>query len=218
MARRKRGDVSAKSDPERIDEVFSIDLDTGEANEKTGDESDALPPVAAHIFETEGNVDFPKLPDMRKGFHEIVRDVFDNLSSVYTEYEAIRDSLVINGALTPDAVNIAANRAESIADRAYKLYCVAQVEYEAYVREIETVEAAMRDGAMGELERQKANKSRTKQITDADVRAEISQRYPDEWNDVQTRKSKAELMAKYLSNLSTLATKRCFSLSRMQRD
>ena len=218
MAKRKRGIVSdGETAKIEAEEVFEIEIGSSDSVERDVD-SDALPPVAGHIFETANNEEFPKLPDMKKGFREIVRHVFENLSDVYTEYEAIRDSLVVNGALTPDAVNQAANQAESIADRAYKLYCVAQVEYEAYGREIEIVEAALRDGAVSILEKQKAEKTRTKQITDADVRAEISQRYPDEWNDIQTRKAKAELMSKYLSNLSTLATKRCFSLSKMQRD
>ena len=105
-----------------------------------------------------------------------------------------------------------------MADRAYRLYCVALNEYKAYMREIEALEAIMRDGATASLEAQKTNKTRTKQITEADILAETYQLYPDTWRDVQTRRDYAQAMFDYLSNLSALAKSHCFSISKMQRD
>lgn len=229
MVRKKRSEMKHKEELSAdldVDAMFSVDV--LEAVDSQQDlklsinrDSSGLPPPAAHIFESAqgaGRSEFPKLPDMRSGFEELVSDIFDNIGDVFLEYTEIRESLSVNGALTPNAVNEAANNAEKMADRAYKLYCIGRLEYEAYVREIDTIEAAMRDGAVAELEKQKANRSRTKQITDADVRAEIAQRYPDEWNNLQTRRTKASAMSDYLENLSKLAMKRCFSIGKMQRD
>jgi len=183
----------------------------------------SLPPIggATDIFETasgDGRPQFPKLPDLKRGFQEIVSDLFAEGYDVVDEYKTIRDSLSIKGALTPRAIQTASNKAEEMADRAYRLYCVALNEYKAYVREIEALEAIMRDGATTSLEEQKTNKTRTKQITEADILAETYQLYPDTWRDVQARRDNAQAMLDYLGNLSALAKSHCFTISKMQRD
>jgi len=216
----------AKADPsiltpereQEIDDLFALD----KAVDPVQGGSQALPPVApGTIFESaagDGRPKFPPLPELKRGFNEIVRDIFDGERLVVLdEFKAIEESLSIKGALTPVAIQDAANNVESMANRAFRLYILAQNEYEAYVREIAVVESAMRDAATAQLEKEKANGSRSKMITEADVAATISQSFPDEWDDVQRRKGYAKGMLDDLNNLSSLAKSRCFSVSNMQR-
>jgi hypothetical protein len=105
----------------------------------------------------------PPLPNLKKGFHEVVTDIFDTGYDVLKEYKAIEDSLSIKNALTPGTIQENANKVEDMARRASKLYVIGKVEYEAYVRETDAVVGGMRDGATAELEKEKANKIRTKQ-------------------------------------------------------
>lgn len=226
MVRKKRSEVKPPS-KEQIDELFATDnvsdkkVEKASSDDERNEDTSALPPVAAHIFEEAsgmGRAAFPKIPDIKEGFIEIVRDLFEGVPSIHDEYLEIKSSLSVKGSLTPGSVKKAANNAEQMADRAFRLYCVGRVEYEAYLREIAVIEAALRDAAVDALEQQKAKGKRTKQITDADVLSEISQRYPDEWNDVQDRKLKVKMMSKYLTNLSELSKSRCFTLSNLQKD
>lgn len=198
---------------QEIDDMFGPD--DPDAGAKPPDEKKPHAP----IFETasDGRPNFPAPPDLKRGFQEIVRDLYDEGLDVVAEYREIEDSLSIKGALTPGTVQEAANQTERMASRAFKLYLVALNEYEAYLREIEVIIAAVRDSAVAQLEQEKANGIRKKMITDADVTAMVAQLHPDEWDDVQMRRGHAKGMLDYLSNLSGLAKSRCFSVSKMQQ-
>jgi len=225
---------SAGLTPERereIDELFSMEMPAAASTEGPRSAEirpaepepragGALPPVG-QIFGTadgDGRPQFPELPELQRGFQEIVRDLFEDGFDVLAEYRAIRESLSIKGALTPGTIQAAANETERMADRAFRLYCVALNEHDAYLREIAVIEAALRDSATAHLEREKAQKIRTKMITEGDIAATIAQLHPDEWERVQLRKNHAERMLSYIGNLSTLAKSRCFSVSKMQKD
>lgn len=158
---------------------------------------------------------FPAVPDLQRGFQTIVKDLFESGYDVVKEWEAIRGSLKITDALTPERLRRAANEQEDIADRAHQLFIVGKVEVQAYMRETEATYGAIREAAVQSLEQQKATKVRTKQITDADAKAEAARLYPDEWSDICTRRDRAEAMLKHLENLAQLARSRCYTISNM---
>lgn len=157
----------------------------------------------------------PAPPDLKRGFQEIASRVFDTEADLIKEFDIIEGSLSITGSLTPGVISRAANQSEDMARRAYKLYIVGKVEYEAYMRKTEGLVAVLRDGAMVDLEKEKARGIRTKQITDADVISKIAAKYDDEWEDIQVRRGRAKGMLGYLEVLSDLSKKRCFTVARM---
>jgi len=222
---KKRSLVDGKSSsPEQeqlsvdIDALFNMTEPLDPAPESTA--RVAQPAPTGQLFGSAaggGRPELPPMPELQRGFDEIVRDLFEGGLDVRAEYDQIRRSLSIDGGLTPTAIQAAANNAEGMADRAFRLYVVGVNEYQAYMRDIEIVEAALRDAATAQLEMEKANGSRKKQITEADVSATIAQIHPDEWDDVQRRKTMAKGMLDYLANLHGLARSRCFSISKMQR-
>lgn len=156
----------------------------------------------------------PPIPDLKQGFNEIVRRVFDTDLDMLNEYDTIEGALSIS-VLTPQAIRIAANQSEDMALRAYRLYIVGKVEYESYMRATEVLVAVLRDGAMVDLEIEKKSGLRTKQITDADVISKIAAKYGDEWEDIQSRRNRSKGVLGYLEQLSDLSKKRCFTVARM---
>lgn len=175
----------------------------------------APPPLFATAPEQVMQIRGMQMPDMQHGFQTIVHDLFESGFDVVTEYREIKSALVITDALTPDRLRRAANQQEDTANRAHQLYIIAKVEVQAYMRETEGIYGAIREAAIQELEKDKANKVRTKQITDADAKSEAARLYPDEWADICTRRDRAEAMLKQLENLAQLARSRCYTVSNM---
>lgn len=154
-------------------------------------------------------------PTMGKGFSHILETIFSEDVDVESEYAAIEDSLSIKESLTPGVLKEATNRAEEMARRAFRLYVLAKIEHDAYVRESDAMLADLRKVAVAALERDRVNKVRTKNITDVDVLSTIAELYPEQWKDLSDRRSKADGMLAYLSNLASLSKSRCFSVSKM---
>jgi hypothetical protein len=155
---------------------------------------------------------------MKKGFDAIVVDLFDTGYDVEAEFKEIQEALTITDALTPGALQAAANRAEDIARRAFKLYIVGKVEYAKYTRATDGIVGAMRESATAILEKEKAGGIRTKAITIDDVSAMAAQRYTDQWEEVHDRKVRAKQMLGYLEKLGELAKSRAYTVSRMLND
>ena len=173
--------------------------------------------AAKQLFSTaKHQASFPKARDMRHGFQTIVNDLFADGYDPAAEFKAVMASLQVKVALTPGALKEAANGTEALAERAFRLYIVAKVETEAYIRDTESSYGAIRTAATTHLEDMKAAGVRTKQITDADVKATAAEKYPDEWADICTRRDKAQGMLEHVNNLAGLAKSRCYTVSNMQ--
>lgn len=178
--------------------------------------ADRVSPARPALFQTaDHQAKLPRTPDLKAGFNEIAKKLFDSPLDIQQEFDIIEASLSIKGALTPAVLMTAANHTEDMARRAYRLYICAKVEYEAYMRETEVSVAAIRDAATARLEREKASRIRTKQITEGDVAAYCASEYPDEWEEVSRRRDRAKYMLSYLEQLSALAKTRCFTVAKM---
>lgn len=206
---RRRAKAPADADTDAIVNTETAGSPTGKAQPNV-DPARELFTTASHQKAT-----FPRVPDMQRGFETIVTDLFAEGYDVIDEWKAIRRGMVINDALSPDRLKRAANGQEDISIRAHRLYIVAKVEVSTYMRETEAAYGAIRQAAIEFLEAQKANKTRTKQITDADVKAEAARLYPDEWSEVCTRREKSEAMLSQLLRTSEAAKSRCYTVSNM---
>lgn len=178
-------------------------------------DDDEVSDIPNKIFDSANKDRGRPTPDLKRGFQEVVNNIFDSGYNVAKEYKAIEDSLSIKNALTPGRIQEAANKTEEMARRAFRLFVIAKSEYEAYMRETDSILGALRDGATSRLEKEKAKGIRAKQITDADVREYVAQMYPDEWNDINNRRDRSKGMLAYIENLSKLATSRCYTVSNM---
>lgn len=171
------------------------------------------------IFATaEDQAGLPPIPRMKKGFERISTDLFDQGYDVMSEFVSIQDALTIKDALSPAHVKDAANKAEDVARRAMRLYVVGKVEFATYTRMTDSIVGAMREAAVDLLEKEKVNKTRTKQITNEDVEKAAAQKFPDEWEDVHNRRVRAKEMMRYLEQLTELSKSRSYTVSRMLAD
>lgn len=155
-----------------------------------------------------------QLPLLSKRYLKMVESTFD-LPEPDALFERLYDELDIDDALTPGALQAALNKAEKNALLAHKLYVNAKADHAVFEIEMDGVMASMRDVVTAELQAEKDAKTRSKQITEGDIKEYIAWRYADEWGEANTRKVKAEGMLKHVARLSDLWTQRCRSLASM---
>lgn len=156
------------------------------------------------------------VPIIGGGFDSIIETIFDNSEiDIGKEYGEIEASFKIKDALTITGLRVAASRGEEIAFRASRLWVMARVEHEAYLRDTTMMISWLKESAKEKLEEMKATGKITKQITENDVVDKVMSMYPDQWNDVQRRKDKAENMLRHLENMVKIARSRPHTLSNM---
>lgn len=159
--------------------------------------------------------DFVSGPDVRMspGFERIIDKVFtvDELS----EFEELEGRLRLGVAAhrADYAVLIdALEESEDCARRAHRLYVNAYVAHEGFEIDAKVVDGGMRERAVADLQAEKESGVRHKQITEADVAAAIAARFPDEYRDLEIRRSKAKRMRDHLGQLAELWVQRCRTL------
>jgi hypothetical protein len=156
----------------------------------------------------------PNSPRMSDDYERISRSIFD--VDAFHDYERLEGALVIGEDRADYAtLNAALDRAEDNARVAHKLFIASKLERERLERRCEVIEAGMRETATDALQEQKAKGTRTKQITDADVRAACASMFPDEWQDIQDRMSVAKKTESHLEALADIWKSRCRSLQVM---
>lgn len=76
---------------------------------------------------------------------------------------------------------------------AHRLWVNMKIEYERYKLDREPMMARMRENANDALQSEKDAGSRSKTITEADIKAKIAELYPDEYRDQELEKKRLEL-------------------------
>lgn len=147
-------------------------------------------------------------------FERIVETIFvEQPLEMYTKLEkALR---VGDGRADHGSVNKSLDEAESNARLAFRLSITAKLERDRWERENDVVFAGMRAEATSVLQREKDQKLRSKQITDADVESACAALFPDEWRHQEHKRRKVELMVKNMENLAEMWASRCRSLQAM---
>lgn len=179
-------------------------------NEETKDAVDKIFGVP------EEDPELPELPGHSEGFERIVHRTFD--IDIASEYDKLEEQIVINDALTPQAVRVALNKSEDNARRAHQIYVAAKVEHDLYEIEAAKVEAAMREVVIKEMSANKAVKLRSKQISEADVMANMALTFPDEYVAIVSRRSKAKQTVEHLKRLADLWQGRCRTLNSLNNN
>ncbi len=156
-------------------------------------------------------------PTLDKSTERIVERVY-NVPTPLVEYEALENALTVGEQRSDySSLSKALDVAEDNARRAHKLYLVVRQDRKRWDTEKEIITAPMRSNATYELEREKKDGSRTKQITDADVLAKMAALYPDEFEHFETRAAKLKGMEEHILLWVDLWKSRCGSLQTMVR-
>lgn len=189
------------------------------------DIGDLLPPDSPPVEEKDGGAP-PELEEaianakLEPQFQRIVDDVFESSDTPEDMYEAVKSGLQLKSrasAADYGTLADALDQAEDLTRQAHKLYVQASDRDDAYVRDLDMVFGTMRDVAVARLEEQKRDKTRTKQITDKDVEAEMATVYPEQWQDLHERKRRSAMTVKHLEDLHRRAGARAVHLRTMVR-
>lgn len=144
----------------------------------------------------------------------IVEHVFD--LNVDEEYKVLVEALKM-GSNRADrgSLQIAIDEAEEHARKAHQVYITAKLIKENYEVQNEPVMGSMWKAASDALEEDKKNGLRTKQITDADVKAKAACMFPDEWREQSQKLRKYDQTIKHLEHIVQLWLSRCTSVRKM---
>lgn len=173
--------------------------------------------AVSEIFgESEVVPELPEMPKHSAGLERIIQRTFD--IDIAAEYDKLEAQLSIDDALTPQAIRAALNKSEDNARRAHQIYVAAKVEHDLYEIEAAKVEAAMREVVIKEMSADKAVKIRSKQISEADVMANMALSFPDEYVAIVSRRSKAQQTIEHLKRLADLWMGRCRTLNSLNHN
>jgi len=155
-----------------------------------------------------------KSPELTPDFEHIVERVYQ--VDALKEYNRLEAALRVGERRTDrGALNFALDEAENNARLAHALYISAVLERARWEADAEIIMAPVRSIAVAELEKDKRDKIRTKDITDADVRAKMAALHPDEFKDHKDRSAKIKGMEDQLKRIADLWQSRCSSLRTM---
>ena len=98
------------------------------------------------------------------------------------------------------------DEAETNARLAHRLWITAKVARDQWEAENQVVFGAMRAEATAQLQREKDQGTRSKQITDADVNMMCAAMFQDEWVSQESRRKKFEAMVENMKHLADVMT------------
>lgn len=156
----------------------------------------------------------PRKAKLREDLDKIVEVVFVN--NMQETWERLRKALVIGEKRSDHGtLQQALDRAEKNAHDAHRLYVTAKVEHQRWERENDVVFSAMWSKANRSLQKEKDDGLRSKQITDADIKARMATLWPDEYSAQETRRAKVKATVEALEDLAEQWKSRCRTLQTM---
>lgn len=201
----KRSEAKKKTTKEDVD-----DISKKLKNEmKKSAEDDA----AAETFDFE-HANRPKAEPMRADLDKVIESIFVN--DIHAVWEELEAALRVGEKRSEAGVMLKAlDEAETNARKAHRLFITAKIAHEEWEKTNEPVFAAIWNEANRALQDEKDQGIRSKQITDADVRAKCAVIHPDEWKAQEVKRARAKATVDSLSHLSDSWLSRCASLQKM---
>lgn len=169
------------------------------------------PPSSAAAVAGEGkktHYDFPnankaKGKGLRPDLERVVEEVF--VRDIHAEWRVLEKALELGEKRSEHGHAVAAlDKAATHAYHAHRLYLTARAAREEWEAENEVIFGAMVSQATHSLQSEKDAGTRSKQITDADVRARVATLFPDEWRAQERKRRDVELTVKSLERLAEL--------------
>jgi hypothetical protein len=175
------------------------------------------PPPTPEPAESKTGYDFPnanapKKRALRPDLARVVEEVF--VRDIHAEWKELEKGLDVGEKRSEHGHSIAElDRAAGRAYRAHRLYLTARGAREEWEAENEVIFGAMVSQATHALQTEKDAGTRSKQITDADVKSRVATHLPDEWRAQEKRRRDAELTVKSLERLAEIWVGKCRDLA-----
>ena len=188
----------------------------------TGDRSPVKPepdPVGDESFRRQQREAVARRIDelvLGEGYERIIEHVFTIDS--WATYEELQKRLqlpVPAHAQTKTLLFDELDAAETNAKIAHQLFVSAKETVRRFDCDVVVMSVDMRQQASASLQREKDAGQRSKQITDTDVESRMASMFPDEWRQLEMRRSKAKLMVDHMLRLSDAWKERARDLRSM---
>lgn len=172
--------------------------------EKIGAETDAQKPVARMLFDSANR---PVSVDLEPGFEQIVESI--HLDDIKGTYDKLEKALRVGEKRTNRAVLLKRlDESQTYARLAHKLWMNAKAAFTAWELDNEAVWSAMWSEANRALQEEKAQGQRSKQITDADVKAMVASIYPAEYKHQEVKRVRVKGMVSDCEHLTEMWNQR----------
>ena len=156
----------------------------------------------------------PEVEPMRPDLDKVIESIFVN--DIHETWQELEAGLRVGEKRSEAGVMLKAlDEAETNARKAHRLFITAKIAHEEWEKTNEPVFGAIWNRANRELQEEKDSGQRSKQITDADVRAKAAVMYPDQWKAQEVKRARAKATVESLSHLSDTWLSRCASLQKM---
>lgn len=177
-----------------------VDESEPERRDETPPPADAEPKKTHYDFPNANKArDHALRPDLER----ITEEVF--VRDLHAEWKELERGLTVGEKRSEHAHSIAElDKAAHRAYRAHRLYLTARAAREEWELDNEVTFGAMISEATRSLQAEKDSGTRSKQITDADVRARVATLFPDEWRAQERKRRNVELTVKSLERLAEL--------------
>ncbi len=152
------------------------------------------------------------------GHHQRIVDVLFDMPDPMEVYQRVRRALSFGGRASSmgyGGLVDALDEAETNAADAFQLLCDAKVVHDRFEIDCQVIEGTLREPAVGDLQAQKDAGTRSKAITNDDITAVMAQKFPAEYRDLSSRRSKAKRTVALLESLADLARERARDLRAM---
>ena len=151
---------------------------------------------------------------VRPDLARVVETVF--VRDIHAEWKDLEAGLELGEKRSDHAHAVAAlDKTAARAYRAHRLYLTARAAREDWELENEVIHGAMWSAATRDLQQEKVQGLRSKQVTDADVKARVATMFPDEYQAQEKRRRDLELTVKSLERLAEIWFNRCRDLQAM---
>lgn len=163
--------------------------------------------------------EFPTANPARKNkinpeLQKIVETVFIN--DLHGEWQKLKEALKIGEKRSDHGtLHKELDYAETRAYRAHRLYLSAKLERDRWERENEVMFGAFWSEATRSLQKEKDDNVRSKQITDADVKARCATLFPDDYQAQELERAKVKGAIDSMEDLSEEWKSRCRTLQTM---
>lgn len=218
MKTRKRVNVDPVPTPEE-----SVPDAVAKADEGSSSVDDEIVRISEQLNERlrpKVTFEFPKLQQtrglkpLRGDLDQIVETVW--VEDMYETWKRIKASLRVGERRSEHGfLQRALDNARKLSYDAHRLFITSKMELERWELDNEVVFSAMWNDAMKSLQMEKDTGLRSKQITDADVRARVATLYPDEWSAQEKKRKRIKLTVDNISQLSKEANEHCSDLQVM---
>jgi hypothetical protein len=113
------------------------------------------------------------------------------------------------------SLNTALDLAEPNARLAHNLWVTVAIDRKRFNLDQDILVAAMRNEATTALQEEKAQGTRTKQITEADIAAQMQAMYPDAYREAEMKRFEFEMIERSMLNRVEVAMSKCRSVQTM---